>query len=85
MFIMFATAEGSTAGAGSSSEASPFTAALAKHFCEPVKIEKLSKIVRREVAGKTKNMQVPWDSSGLVNDFYFVAPEVKEPPRKRSK
>jgi formylglycine-generating enzyme required for sulfatase activity len=40
-----------------------------------VKIEEALKDVRREVMEKTSKAQVPWESSSLTGDFWFVPPE----------
>ena len=35
-------------------------------------IEGVFKNTRRDVANQTNNKQVPWSSSSLIGDFYFI-------------
>ena len=71
-FIAYATAPGQTAADGSGRNGI-FTESLLRHMATPnLKIEDVLKRVRVEVAGKTVQKQVPWQSSSLMGDFYFV-------------
>jgi len=73
-FIAYATAPGSTAVDGDGAN-SPFTASLAAALEEPARpIEQIFKEVRRTVIAATNGRQTPWDSSSLVQDFYFAEP-----------
>lgn len=70
-FIAYATAPGQTAvdGAGDNS---PFSLALANALPTPgLPVEQIFKQVRVEVLKATNGSQTPWDSSSLVQDFYF--------------
>lgn len=42
-----------------------------------LKIEDVFKIVRNAVQDKTGNKQIPWESSSLTGDFYFIKPPAK--------
>ena len=71
-YVAFATAPGALAQDGEGQN-SPFTAALIKQMTVPgLEIESMMKIVRREVRDQTNQSQVPWASSGLLGDFYFM-------------
>jgi len=53
---------------------SPYTAALIKYIKVPgLTIEQTFKRVRAEVVNKTRSKQTPWESTSLVNDFYFAS------------
>lgn len=70
--IAYATAPGKTAAAGDGRNGL-FTQALLKQMQMPgLTIEQVFKNVRREVARATRDKQIPWTSSSLTSDFYFV-------------
>lgn len=73
-FIAFATAPGQVAYDGFSGGVhGTFTEALLEHIASPgLRLEDVFKLVRRDVVTATKEQQVPWTSSSLVGDFYFV-------------
>ena len=72
-FIAFATAPGSTAADGQGRNGI-FTAQLLKHLKTPgLRIEDILKRTRKGVIAKTNRKQIPWQSSSLIGDFYFVA------------
>lgn len=72
--LAFSTAPGDVASDGTGAN-SPYTAALAKAMREPgVPVEQVFKQVRIAVMERTGNGQVPWESSSLTGDFYFVPP-----------
>lgn len=74
-FIAYATAPGSTAVDGDGAN-SPFSAALAAALTDPARpIEQIFKDVRKTVITATNGRQTPWDSSSLVQDFYFADPK----------
>ena len=51
---------------------SPYTEALIAHIGEPnVDVVSMLQDVRRDVAKKTDNSQVPWDESCLIEKFFF--------------
>lgn len=83
-FIAYATAPGGVAADGDGAN-SPFTAALAKAVATPGKtIEQVFKQVRIDVLQSTGGQQTPWDSSSLVNDFYFAEAVVQTSPAEES-
>ena len=52
---------------------SPYTAALAREMQAPgVPVEQMFKQVRLAVMAQTEDEQVPWESSSLTGDFFFV-------------
>jgi len=70
--IAYATAPGRVAADGDGSN-SPYTAALAEAMTRPgIRLEQALKQVRRQVIVATDDQQVPWESSSLTGDFYFV-------------
>jgi len=74
-FIAYATAPGASAVDGDGQN-SPFTAALAAALTDPARpIEQIFKDVRKTVITATNGRQTPWDSSSLVQDFYFADPK----------
>ncbi|MBX4912786.1 NADase-type glycan-binding domain-containing protein [Rhizobium bangladeshense] len=72
--IAYATAPGDVARDGDSSN-SPYTQSLAQaietSYSAP--IESVFKTTRRNVLKMTDNKQVPWESSSVVDDFFFHA------------
>ncbi|MDR3599551.1 MAG: caspase family protein [Desulfosporosinus sp.] len=72
-FVSFATAPNRVAiGSSLSSENSVFTGCLLKHIEKPnVKIEDLFKLVRNDVIVQSGGTQNPWESTSLIEDFYF--------------
>jgi tetratricopeptide (TPR) repeat protein len=69
--IAYATAPGSVASDGDGRNGL-YTQELLKTMREPgLKIEDVFKRVRSGVQTLTSGMQVPWESSSLVGDFYF--------------
>ncbi len=72
MWVAYSTAPGATAMDGLGRN-SPYTQALLDHIGAPgVPIESVFKRVRSEVIGRTENKQVPWESTMLTGEFYFV-------------
>jgi hypothetical protein len=71
-FISYATAPGDVARDGDGRN-SPYTGALLHHMQTPgVPIETVFKRVRLKLDSETGGKQVPWESSSLKGDFYFV-------------
>ncbi len=57
---------------------SVFTQNLVKYLKTPgLPVENVFKKVRVAVANATNRKQIPWDSSSITGDFYFVEPENK--------
>ncbi|NBQ26157.1 MAG: hypothetical protein EBU26_18235, partial [Verrucomicrobia bacterium] len=82
-FISYATAPGSVAADGEGDNGL-FTAKLLKHMTTPgLPLERVFKRVRVDVQRESNNQQVPWDSSSVTGDFYFV-PSVAAPSTPNS-
>ena len=78
-FIAFATAPGAAAMDGAGAD-SPFSMALASYISKPgLPIEQVFKRVRETVVDKTNGLQVPWDNTSLITDFFFVTALGEEP------
>jgi tetratricopeptide (TPR) repeat protein len=76
--IAYATAPGSVASDGDGRNGL-YTQELLKAIRQPaLKIEDVFKRVRSGVQGLTSGMQVPWESSSLVGDFYFFPDSAAE-------
>lgn len=72
--IAYSTAPGSVAEDGQGAN-SPYSRALARAIRQPGKsVEQVFKQVRIDVMEKTAERQVPWESSSLTGEFYFVPP-----------
>jgi len=83
--IAYATAPGSVASDGDQKNGL-YTQELLKMIRIPgLRIEDVFKRVRSEIRVKTQGRQIPWESSALEGDFYFVEQgerqaETSEPP-----
>jgi hypothetical protein len=74
VFIASATGSGKTALDGDDGH-SPYTRALAEAITSPgEKLEDIFKTVRRQVRLATRDLQIPWESTSVELDFYFVPP-----------
>ena len=74
-FISYATAPGQVAADGEGANGL-FTSSLLKHMVVPnLKLEEVFKRVRADVQQDSSNKQVPWDSSSVTGDFFFVPAE----------
>jgi hypothetical protein len=74
--IAYATAPGSTAMDGIGKNGL-YTSVLLKQITqEGLKIEEVFKKVRAEVLAGSGGRQVPWESSSLIGDFYFIPPDL---------
>jgi uncharacterized caspase-like protein len=79
-FVVYSTAPGAVAEDGTSGSHSPFATALVAELAVPGEaLERVFKQVSSRVQTATHKRQVPWTSSSLVADFYFVAPSVATP------
>ena len=79
--IAFSTAPGSLAkdGAGTNSV---YTRHLVEKLSLPgLPVEQVFKEVRIAVTKETNDRQVPWESSSLMGDFYFVRPDPAFKPK----
>lgn len=73
--IAYATSPGSVALNGDA-EHSPYMQAVLESIQKPgLKVEELFKQVRMEVLEDTRGAQMPWESSSLIGDFYFLPAE----------
>jgi TPR repeat protein len=71
-YIAFATAPGRTAADGVGSHGL-YTQYLLAQMAQPgLKVEDVFKRVRAGVMRDSKEQQVPWESSSITGDFYFV-------------
>jgi uncharacterized caspase-like protein len=82
-YISFATAPGKIASDGDG-ENGLFTQHLLKALATPkLKLEEVFKQVRLQVMRDSGGQQIPWDSSSLTGDFYFLpdnTPALAETP-----
>ncbi len=67
----FATAPGKTASDGNDKNGLYTQEILNTIYKQDLKVEELFKRVRVSVMSKSKNRQIPWETSSLINDFYF--------------
>ncbi|MBW1713269.1 MAG: caspase family protein, partial [Deltaproteobacteria bacterium] len=78
--IAYATAPGQVASDGPG-ENGLFTSELISHMQTPgLKLEDVFKKVRVGVSQKSGGLQVPWESSSLMGDFYFNPRKRPSPP-----
>lgn len=71
--ISYATAPGKKASDGGAGNHGLYTSALLKYIESPgLKIEDVFKLVRMDVMAASGETQVPWESSSLTGDFFFV-------------
>ena len=72
--LAYSTAPGNVARDGESAHG-VYTASLLKHI--PVRDQRLEDVfkrVRLDVRAQTKGAQIPWESTSLEQDFYFLPP-----------
>jgi hypothetical protein len=75
--IAFSTSPGSLAKDGSGSN-SVYTKHLIEKLSIPaLPVEQVFKEVRIAVTKETNDRQIPWESSSLMGDFYFVPPRAE--------
>ena len=80
VFIASSTGSGKAAFDGDDGH-SPYTKALADVMTVPgEKLEDVFKSVRRQVRLATGEAQIPWESTSLETDFYFVPPKPAPSP-----
>jgi hypothetical protein len=73
IFIAYATAPGSTASDNKSGQNGLYTQELLKAMRQPgLRIEEVFKQVRLRVRELSKGQQIPWESSSLEGEFYFI-------------
>jgi Caspase domain len=77
-FVALSTSPGAVALDGEGTN-SPYAEALSQSMLERnVSIEQAFKVTRRLVLQSTKQKQVPWETSSLTGDFYFM-PKAEAP------
>lgn len=73
LFIAYATAPNSVARDGGNLGHGVYTQEILNNIKTPgLTVEVLFKRVRRAVSNRTQSKQVPWESTNLSDDFYFV-------------
>ncbi len=78
--IAYSTAPGKVAADGRGRN-SPYTKALSRAIKAPgAKVEDVFKTVRVAVMDRTSDAQVPWESSSLTGDFYFIEDQPEPEP-----
>ena len=77
--IAYATEPGSVASDGGG-ENGIYTKNLLNHLGEMISIEEVFKKVRRDVAKETKNQQIPWEHSSLLEDVFINPPKNRKVP-----
>jgi len=83
-FIAYSTAPGSVAADGTGAN-SPFATALLREIVQPGQpIETVFRNVRRSVLRDTEGLQTPWDSSSLIDPFYFARNRRSGPRHNRA-
>ncbi|MBL8671761.1 MAG: caspase family protein [Alphaproteobacteria bacterium] len=72
--VAYSTAPDQVAADGAGSN-SPYSAALAQAMLQAgTPVEQMFKLVRRSVLQATSEQQIPWESSSLTGDFFFLPP-----------
>lgn len=80
-YVAYSTAAGKVAADGTG-ENSPFTKALAETIVKPgLLLESVFKQTRTKVKAATNEEQVPYDSSAIEGDFYFIPAVAVEEPK----
>ncbi len=80
-YVAYATAPGAVAVDGGGAN-SPFTLALTEAMRQPgLTLEAVLKMTRAKVEAETNGAQLPFDSSAITGDFYFV-PAVAQVPQR---
>jgi len=77
--IAYATEPGSVASDGAG-ENGTYTKHLLRHMEEMIAIEELLKKVRKGVVKETKNNQIPWEHSSLLEQVFINPPKNKKIP-----
>ena len=78
--IAYATAPGSTASDGRGRNGLYTQELLANLRVPGLRVEDVFKRVRAGVRTKSKGQQVPWESSSIEGDYYFIPPKVAARP-----
>jgi hypothetical protein len=84
-FIAYATAPGSTASDNQSGQNGLYTQELLKALRQPgLRIEEVFKQVRLRVKELSNGQQIPWESSSLEGEFYFIPTNSEAPSSNHS-
>jgi hypothetical protein len=79
--IAYSTSPGRTASDGSGSNGL-YTEALLQNMKTPdITILQMFQNVRKAVSEKSAKQQIPWESTSLTDDFFFITPDIK--PEKK--
>ena len=74
--IAYATAPGKVAYDGQKGKNGVYTKHLVLNIQKPgLKVEEVLKNVRIAVLDETNEKQIPWESSSLIGNFYFIPPK----------
>ncbi|MFT4938760.1 MAG: putative caspase-like protein [Paraglaciecola sp.] len=77
--IAFATEPGGVAADGKRKNG-VYTKHLLRHMGKQISVEEIFKKVRAGVAKETRNRQIPWEHSSLLNEVFFSPPKNKNIP-----
>ncbi|MFT5674181.1 MAG: putative caspase-like protein [Paraglaciecola sp.] len=77
--IAFATEPGGVAADGKRKNG-VYTKHLLRHMGKQISVEEVFKKVRSGVAKETRNRQIPWEHSSLLNEVFFSPPKNKDIP-----
>jgi hypothetical protein len=80
--IAYSTSPGRTASDGEGSNGLYTTALLDNIKTPNITILQMFQNVRRTVSDKSYKQQIPWESTSLTNDFFFVNPAVSRGPNE---
>ena len=77
--IAFATEPGGVAADGKRKNG-VYTKHLLRHIATQISVEEVFKKVRKGVAKETRNKQIPWEHSSLLNEVFFSPPKNRDIP-----
>jgi uncharacterized caspase-like protein len=77
--IAFATEPGGVAADGKRKNG-VYTKHLLRHIATQISVEEVFKKVRTGVAKQTRNKQIPWEHSSLLNEVFFSPPKNRDIP-----
>jgi uncharacterized caspase-like protein len=77
--IAFATEPGGVAADGKRKNG-VYTKHLLRHIDKQISVEEVFKKVRTGVAKETRNKQIPWEHSSLLNEVFFSPPKNRDIP-----
>jgi len=77
--IAFATEPGGVAADGKRKNG-VYTKHLLRHIDKQISVEEVFKKVRAGVAKETRNKQIPWEHSSLLNEVFFSPPKNRDIP-----